>query len=171
MRITMETSTKPRRQFRILTCLGLVVVLLLGTTAFMVLLYTRLGVHPNGTRISLVGPGGGQWVSTRQTQPVKLPADLEADGLRVTGGGSTVEGEQMLIIRRQRFIDRIVLTAGRQPIETAKLGYVLYDKDGAELSQGVLQPSVRIEPGQAETVEIADGYLPDAARIEIRRLP
>jgi hypothetical protein len=167
----MDTSHKPRRRVRLWILLGLAITVLLGAAAIIVFIDSQLGVHPDGVRILLANLNGGVAAGAGRIEPVRLPADLEADGLRATGGGSSVEVQQFLILRRERFTERITLTAGKGAIDTATLGYVLLDKDGAELSRGPLQPAMRIEPGQRQTLLIADGHLPEAARIEIQKLP
>jgi hypothetical protein len=143
--------------------------MLLGAGALALFVRSRLGVQPDGTRVSLALRGGALTMTSANLK-IGLAADLDAAGHKVQPSGVTASNEQMLFLRRERVTLRAQFTAG-QPINTARLGYVLFDGKGSEMSHGALQPAVALDPGQTQMLEIVDANLPEAQRIEVRRLP
>jgi hypothetical protein len=165
------SSLAPPKQRRVVRTIGvLLAILVTGALGLGLFVYSRLGARSDGTRLSLVWPGSEMsMVSTKLHTAVA--ADLAADGGKVQAHGTRGENETMLLVRRERLALLISITAGDQPLDTAHLGYVLFDADGRELSRGALQPAMGIDAGKTGEMEIADANLPDAARAEVRKLP
>jgi hypothetical protein len=169
--ILMGAAASRGRRPWIWTCLILLLVLVGGAGALAWFVWNQLGSRPDGTRVSLVFSGGTRSTMVKGFQPVHLADELMKEGLQIMGGGTQAEIEEQFFLRRERHVLNIFLTAGKQTLETGRLGYVLLDKGGTELSQGLLQPEIVIAAGRTETVQIIDASLADTVRIELRRLP
>jgi hypothetical protein len=167
----MQTATPPKRRHRVwTTILGMVLALLAGAGAFAWYVASHLGPQPDGSRVTLVFPGGSSGAASRSLEP-SLAADLAADGVEIRGGGSRMDVEQTIFVRREKVEWCLFLKAGKEPLDTARLGYVLFRKDGAEVSRGPLRPELQIAPGQTDSVLVVDPLIADADRVEIRKLP
>jgi hypothetical protein len=167
--LSVETTAPPKRRRTLRIFLLLSLVLLAGIGAFALYLWSQVGTQSDGTRVTFVFSGAGHAASVSVESAVA--ADLAADGVEITGSGMRTEVRQQVFLRREKIALTFVLNAGKQPLETAKLGYVLFAKDGAELSRGPLRPETVIAAGKTETVEIVEPRVHEAARLEIRKLP
>jgi hypothetical protein len=167
----MDTAAVPKRRTTLWIGLTLLLVLCLGAAAGLWYVRAQVGTRPDGTRVTLVPPGGVNSMSSTGPLPIILGADIAADGLKVVPGEFHAESEQSLFLLRQKVTLQVAITAGNQPVDTARLGYVLQDAAGAVVSEGAFRPETRIAAGQTKTVQIVDAGLADAKRIEIRKLP
>jgi hypothetical protein len=170
----MEPAAPPKRRrlvWIVWIILLLFAVLIAGSGGFVWFIWSQLGTAPDGTRVSLVAPGGMVSLTAGGLLPIDLAADLAAAGLKTEHQGLQSEVEQNFVLRREKYSLRIKLTAGNQPVETGRLGYVLFDAGGNMLSQGKLRPEIQIPADAAETVQVVDAHLPDTKRVEIRKLP
>jgi hypothetical protein len=168
----MSPADPPKRRRIIPTAIILVLVLITGIAALVAFIYTRLGTHPDGSRVTLALASSGTVVTQAGgLLPITLPADLAADGVRLEQHGLHAEAQQNLLFRREKVVLTLLLTAGKQPVDTARLGYTLFDAAGREVGSGVLRPDVHVPAAGIETVHIADPDLNGATRIELRKLP
>jgi hypothetical protein len=168
----MNASASPTNRRAVWTTVLLVLLVLLASVGAGVwYVQSQLGARPDGTRVTLVMPGGTQSVVSRSTLPIVVAADLAADGVKSAMVGMSAEREQDFIFRREKAAMQIQLTAGNQLVNPALLGYVLFDADGNPLSEGAFQPAEQIGAGQTGTVQIVDPDVAEAARVEIRKLP
>jgi hypothetical protein len=135
------------------------------------LLWAQLGKQPDGTRVTLFMPRAGMPIAGGGVFSIELAADLAADGHKAEIDGLHIDDHAMLVLRREKLVLHFKLTAGQGPVNTARLGYVLFDKVGNELSRGTIRPALDIPAGQTQDVQIADADLADTARVEIRKLP
>jgi hypothetical protein len=168
---TAPPPSKRRRWVRVLVML--LFVLAAGAAGGIRFIHARRS-H-NGTRTSLVWPGEGPpliWEAGRDLlEPIALSPELATAGAHATDEGMNGEMEQIFIFRRENTFRVVTLTAGNKPLDTARLGYVLFDDAGNVLNRGGLRPALQIAAGQSESVRIADLEAFNAARIEIRTLP
>jgi hypothetical protein len=175
----VETAAPPKRRPTPWVFLLLLCVLLAGAGGFVWYIWSQVGTRPDGTRVVFEFPGvGGAVASPSVGGAVASPsvnstlsADLKAEGAEILGAGTRHQIEQQVFLRREKITLAIRLHAGKHPIDTTRLTYVLFAKDGAELSRGALGPETLIAVGGSEIVEVADPHVLDAVRVEIRKLP
>ena len=104
--------------------------------------------------------------------PIVLSPQLAADGARVEEIGlSVLVREQTVLLVREEFELLLWTSAGKEPLDTERLAYTLFGADGEVLSEGTIGPPTRIAAGQTLSTTITDDHLPQAIRIEVRKLP
>jgi hypothetical protein len=167
----MSSPEPPSRLWPAWMTVLLLLLVLGGIGAYLWYAWSQLGTRADGTRVTLVMLGGAVGVASHGPVPIIVAADLAADGVLAVHAGIAVELEQSLIFRREKVVLSIILTAGKQPVEPARIGYVLIDADGIRFSEGAMQPTRQIAAGQTATVQLADPDVANAARIEIHKLP
>ena len=165
-------SAKPARPRTALGIMLLVIAALVLTAAgFVLYAWSQLGSRPDGSRVTLVFPGGAALIRAAGSIPVTVADDLRNLGVEAEQFSLQAEDEAHLFLRREKWVAQLKVTAGNQPVDVAGLGYRLFDKDGKELGAGALRPDIRVDAGQNAAVQIADPELSQTARIEIRKLP
>ncbi len=147
-------------------CAGLAVFLLIiGGTVWVV----ALNSEP-GTRVSIVWPGRASNFSMGGNRQLELAPELVQQKVAAEIIAMRGETKQTFILRREKRILELQITAGDRAIQPGDLRYVLLDVAGNEIGSGPVQQENAIAPNASAKCTIADFAVQEAWTVRILRV-